>query len=98
MTKRRNTELQAYIFYVLLLIKNGGSTNPVPLVKLRPMVNDVRKYVSGRNSFTDSIHILAERGFLERYRDNKFKLAVALTEKGEEHARNVTKELFENAQ
>ncbi|MGF1905325.1 hypothetical protein [Aliivibrio salmonicida] len=92
---RRNSALQADTLFILLLRKNKGKSDPIQIVDLRNILNKIRTYEVGANSFRDSIHTLAERGYLDKYRTKSLRLAVTLTETGVEHASELNKERLE---
>lgn len=92
MKKNRLSLNQKDIFFVLAMLEVKNITNPVPVAKLKKMIDSSRTHDLDPSNFRKGIHSLASRGLLDVVRANDLSLAVSLSSLGRHDAARIYRE------
>lgn len=92
MKKNRLSLNQKDIFFVLAMLEVNNITNPVPVAKLKKMIDSSRTHDLDPSNFRKGIHSLASRGLLDVVRANDLSLAVSLSSLGRHDAARIYRE------
>lgn len=92
MKKNRLSLNQKDVFFVLAMLEVKNITNPVPVAKLKKMIDSSRTHDLDPDNFRKGIHSLASRGLLDVVRANDLSLAVSLSSLGRHDAARIYRE------